>query len=109
LSCDVLDHPHAAKPLEQQAGLFRAKEHTPSSTFSGERFEYRLRSGSLPCVKMMQSADLGNFDHPAKRVRLDRSANGRIFVELAHSFFKATAVRRLSVCRSQRPRPHAAR
>ena len=29
----------------------------------------------------MQSADLGNFDHPAKRGRLDRSADRRIFVE----------------------------
>ena len=30
---------------------------------------------------MMQSADLGNFDHPAKRGRLDRSADRRIFLE----------------------------
>ena len=49
--------------------------------FPGEDFEYRLRSGSFPCVKMMQSADLGNFDHPAKRGRLDRSADRRIFLE----------------------------
>ena len=30
---------------------------------------------------MMQSTDLGNFDHPAKRGRLDCSASGCIFVE----------------------------
>jgi hypothetical protein len=30
---------------------------------------------------MMQSADLGNLGHPAKRGKLDRSANGCIFVE----------------------------
>ena len=30
---------------------------------------------------MMQSADLGNCDHPAKRGRLNRSADRRIFVE----------------------------
>ena len=40
-----------------------------------------LRSGSFPGIEMMQSADLGNFDHPAKRGRLDRSADRRIFVE----------------------------
>src|SRR5215471_8265236 len=48
---------------------------------SGVRFEYRPRSGSLPCVKMVQSADLGNFHHPANPRRLDRSAGWCIFVE----------------------------
>ena len=38
-----------------------------------------LPSGSLPNVKMMEAADLRNFDHLAKSGRLDRSAEGRIF------------------------------
>jgi hypothetical protein len=42
--------------------------------FSGEAFEYRLRSGSFPCVKMVQSADFGNFHHAADPRSLDRSA-----------------------------------
>ena len=40
-----------------------------------------LRSGSFPGIEMMQSADLGNFDQPAKRGRLDRPVGRRIFVE----------------------------
>ena len=38
-----------------------------------------LRSGSLPSIKMMQSANFWNCDHLAKRERLDRSGDRRIF------------------------------
>ena len=72
--------------------LIRKGTLTRSRAFEGKRthgyldilrrtFRCCLRSGSFPCVKMMQSADLGNFDHPAKRGRLDRSADRRILAK----------------------------
>jgi hypothetical protein len=41
--------------------------------------ELAVRLGDFPCVEMMQSADLRNFDHLTKRGRLDGSADRCIF------------------------------
>ena len=40
-----------------------------------------LRSGGFPCIEMMQSPNLGNFDQPDQRERSDGSAHRCIFFE----------------------------